>query len=100
MRSKIALIILAAFLLSTMFFASVNLAATSLALSNPEITSGSSIHIEPVASQQYWGSVNSDKFHYPSCRWAKTIYKENLIVFKSRQEAVNAGYVACKVCRP
>ena len=61
MRSKIKLIILAAFLLAPLLFTSVNFAVTSSTLSNPGLTSGS--HIEPVASQQYWGSVNSYKFH-------------------------------------
>jgi hypothetical protein len=25
------------------------------------------------AARVYWGSVNSNKFHYPYCRWAKKI---------------------------
>lgn len=52
------------------------------------------------ASQEYWGSAKSDKFHYPSCQWAKKIHQENLIIFESRKEALDAGYVPCKVCKP
>jgi Adenosine deaminase len=100
MRAKITLIILAALVLSSMMFASVNLAATSSPTPLSPGISSSAIQLEPVAAQQYWGSVNSNKFHYPWCRWAKAIYPENLVVFKSRQAAMNAGYVPCKVCRP
>ena len=52
------------------------------------------------AGQEYWGSQKSDKFHYPSCRYAKKILKTNLIIFESRQDALDAGYVPCKVCKP
>lgn len=52
------------------------------------------------AGQEYWGSSQSDKFHCPSCRWAQKILKDNLIVFKTRQEALDSGYVPCKVCKP
>lgn len=48
----------------------------------------------------YVGSVNSDKFHYTYCRYAKRIYDENKIYFYSRDEALNSGYIPCKVCRP
>ncbi len=54
----------------------------------------------PEPGQGYWASRKSDKFHYPWCRWAKEIAPENLIVFESREEAAEAGYVACKVCEP
>ncbi len=54
----------------------------------------------PVPGQVYWASAKSDKFHYPWCTWAKEIKQENLVVFESREEAVEAGYVPCKVCKP
>src|SRR5690554_2656060 len=31
----------------------------------------------------YIGSISSDKYHYPSCRWAKNIKEENKIWFNS-----------------
>ena len=46
------------------------------------------------------GSANSNKYHYPSCRWAKEIRPYNLVTFSSVKDAKSKGYVACKVCRP
>lgn len=48
----------------------------------------------------YVGSVNSDKYHLPSCRYAKNILPENRVCFGSKAEAEAAGYVPCKVCKP
>lgn len=44
------------------------------------------------------GSKNSDKFHKPDCRWAKNIKPENLVCFKSEEEAKSRGYVGDKNC--
>jgi micrococcal nuclease len=49
---------------------------------------------------EYWGSKNSNKYHNPSCKWAQKIKPENKRVFKTVKEAQDAGYVACKVCKP
>jgi len=51
-------------------------------------------------SAEFWASAKSNKYHYPSCRWAQKIKSSNLIVFKNPEEAIQAGYVPCKVCRP
>lgn len=48
----------------------------------------------------YVGSVNSDKFHYPSCTHAKRIKDGNKITFSSRDEAISRGYSPCGVCTP
>ncbi|WP_435366231.1 Ada metal-binding domain-containing protein [Desulfofundulus kuznetsovii] len=48
----------------------------------------------------YIGNKNSKKFHRPDCRWAAEIAPHNRVEFRSREEAVKAGYVPCKVCRP
>ena len=48
----------------------------------------------------YVGSVNSNKFHYPSCRYAGKIKPGNLITFSSREDAISRGYSPCKVCSP
>lgn len=37
------------------------------------------------------GSKNSDKFYVPSCQWAKRIKPENLVCYKSEQEALDKG---------
>jgi hypothetical protein len=50
--------------------------------------------------QVYWGSIKSNKFHYPSCKWIKKIKPENLVEFKTREDAIKAGYKPCKECRP
>lgn len=49
---------------------------------------------------EYWGSKKSDKFHYPSCKWAQKIKPGNRIVFKTKEDAIKVGYIPCKVCRP
>lgn len=52
------------------------------------------------ADYKYVGSKRSNKYHYPSCRWAKKIKPYNLVTFQSVKKAQEAGYVPCKVCRP
>lgn len=46
----------------------------------------------------YHGNVKSKKFHKPSCRYYNC--KDCSIVFHSREDAINAGYIPCKVCKP
>lgn len=48
----------------------------------------------------YVGSLDSDKYHYPTCRWAEKITYENLIGFDSEQEAISKGYSPCGTCKP
>jgi hypothetical protein len=52
------------------------------------------------SGQTYWASSNSNKFHYPGCEWAQKISGKNKVVFHSREDAVNSGYVPCQVCGP
>lgn len=59
----------------------------------PETTS-------PKSSGVYVGSVDSDKYHNPSCRFAKEILPENEVWFDSAEEAQNANYSHCGSCRP
>ncbi len=58
----------------------------------------------PISKSTYTGKFvghkKSKKFHYPYCRWAEKMNPENQIWFKSRQEAVDKGYIPCKVCKP
>jgi len=51
-------------------------------------------------SAEFWASKNSNKYHYPSCKWAQKIKPSNLIKFKSPEEAIKKGYQPCKVCKP
>jgi competence protein ComEC len=66
-----------------------------------------SSQVEPIqkslateAQVAFVGSRNSDKYHYPTCGYAKKIKPENLRWFNSAAEAVAAGYVPCKGCNP
>jgi micrococcal nuclease len=49
---------------------------------------------------KYVGSKESDKYHYPNCRWAEKINTENQIWFDSINEADSVGYKPCGVCNP
>lgn len=48
----------------------------------------------------YLGSITSNKYHYPDCKWAKTIKPSRLIKFKSLEEAQGRHYIPCPVCKP
>ncbi|ERM90912.1 hypothetical protein O163_13335 [Caldanaerobacter subterraneus subsp. yonseiensis KB-1] len=54
----------------------------------------------PGGTNYYIGNKNSKIFYYPDCQWAKKIAPQNKVIFKSREEAVKAGYKPCKVCKP
>jgi len=54
----------------------------------------------PATQHNYVGSANSDKYHKPSCRWAKNIKENNAVWFSTKEEAEQAGYTACKTCKP
>jgi len=41
------------------------------------------------------GSLNSNKYHWPDCSFAKRISEENKIWFSSEQKAQDAGYIKC-----
>lgn len=87
------------FLVFFLVLALVGLVVVPTVSSSPLLSRHTSF-VKPVAAQEYWGSVNSNKFHYPYCSAAKRIKPGNLRVFKSRREAVNAGYIPCKICKP
>lgn len=50
------------------------------------------------AASTFHGNVNSRKFHRPGCR----VYDcaNCTAIFKSRAEAISAGYVPCNLCNP
>ena len=53
-----------------------------------------------VLASSYMGNSNTGKFHYSSCRWAHKIAPHNRVPLNSREEAIEMGFVPCKVCRP
>lgn len=61
-----------------------------------------SIPVAPVTSSKgkYVGSIESDKYHYPNCRYAEAILIENQLWFDSEAEAVSERYKPCGVCKP
>lgn len=68
---------------------STNIKAENLSLENKEIKNQECLFV---------GSKNSNKYHKPDCRFAKNIKPENLVCFKSEEEAKNRGYVGDKTC--
>lgn len=44
------------------------------------------------------GSKNSNKYHLPTCHFAKLIKPENLVCFKSIEDAAARGYQPDKSC--
>ena len=52
------------------------------------------------SSGGYIGNLNSHKFHVVDCEGVKKMSEKNKVYFKSRQDALNEGYVGCKMCNP
>jgi len=46
------------------------------------------------------GSNQSHKFHRLTCKYADAINSYSRVTFKTRREALEAGYAPCNVCRP
>ena len=55
---------------------------------------------ESLKQYAYVGSSESDKYHYPTCRWTSKINDGNLVHFDSVEEAQAAGYEPCGTCKP
>jgi len=49
---------------------------------------------------KYVVPAKSNKYHHPSCRFARKFRSENLAIFHSAKDALGAGYVPCKACKP
>lgn len=52
----------------------------------------------PVIGTQFHGNVKSHKFHNSGCRHYNC--KNCVKVFNTRQDALNAGYKPCGICKP
>ena len=50
------------------------------------------------ATGSFIGNKRSLKFHLPTCRYLPA--EKNRVHFKTREEAINEGFVPCKVCKP
>ncbi len=53
-----------------------------------------------VADAGFVASKGGEKYHYASCPVAKKIAADKKVVFTVVDEAVKAGYSACKTCNP
>lgn len=51
-------------------------------------------------SGSYVGNSNSGKFHFANCDSVGKMSEKNKVLFSSRDEAINQGYVPCKRCNP
>lgn len=51
-------------------------------------------------SSTYVGNSRSGIFHYADCRYVGRMSENHKVYFDGRDDAVNAGYRPCKVCRP
>jgi len=49
---------------------------------------------------RYFGSDTTRIFCFPTCRHARRVTAGHMMRFHSEEEAVDAGYRPCKVCRP
>jgi hypothetical protein len=63
----------------------------------------SSAQTEPANTNEaqncaFVGSKNSDKYHLPTCSYAKRIKSENRVCFKDQNEAKSKGYQPDKNC--
>ncbi len=63
------------------------------------------IHEAPIQSLNvpqncYIGNNRTMKFHRPECKWAASISESNRIIFKTREEALNAYFIPCGSCNP
>jgi methylphosphotriester-DNA--protein-cysteine methyltransferase len=52
------------------------------------------------ANDKYVVPAKSNKYHYPSCRWAQKFRSQDMVTFHSPDDALGAGYIPCKVCKP
>jgi methylphosphotriester-DNA--protein-cysteine methyltransferase len=52
------------------------------------------------AAGELCASSTGKTFHKPECAWAKKISGRNLVVYKTRDDAIASGKTPCKVCTP
>lgn len=52
------------------------------------------------SEELFIGNSNTMKFHRSSCKYVDDIAEHNIVSLKTRSDAVNEGYVGCKVCKP
>lgn len=97
-REKLSLFIYTIIFCVAMYFFLVphhNIASKTTRAETPSI---SGIQNETNISCFYVGSINSDKFHLPSCRYAQNIREENLVRYDTVEDAEKDNRLPCSVC--
>ncbi len=72
----------------------------STAQKSPSSSPAGSQGLQAVSKYPFVASRSSSVFHRPDCRWAQNIADNNLVGYRSRAEAVQAGKRPCKTCKP
>lgn len=72
---------------------------TTMAIKN-SLNCSSTTNTVPTESKKYVGNSNTKKFHLSTCRYADEISSDHKVYFSTRQAAIAAGYIPCKVCNP
>ena len=47
---------------------------------------------------KYIGNKNSKKYHTATCRYAKNLKEENMVIFETLEQATLSGYIPCSIC--
>lgn len=53
-----------------------------------------------IEEAEHVGSKSSKVFHKKGCKWTRSISQENIVIYKSREEAIDKGKRPCKACNP
>ena len=54
---------------------------------------------EPV-EESYFGNPNSFRFHRPGCRSLRRTDKSRLLEYPTRDDFLDLGFSACRICKP
>jgi len=53
-----------------------------------------------VAEYAYVAYAQREVFHRPDCKWAKRVSPQNMVRFKTREDAMESRRRPCNFCRP
>ena len=73
---------------------------TFLAIKNSLGVNSALTNTQLIVSMEYVGNKDTKKFHLLTCPYVSQMSSSNKIYFSSRQDAINQGYIPCKVCNP
>lgn len=83
------------------FLAALEVAEGDWENRSPAVQTGTAqVDRDRTLDQTFVGSVTSNKYHRPSCRWVREIRRTRQIWFASAAEAAHRGYVPCSLCKP